>query len=135
MRPFAQPAGHLAASRRPGVSVPRGHGGKSNRAGGALRPAWLPPCVGAGALRQLPLIPGWEREWERDSLSGATCGAPVLASASPGLRRWSLGEGGGVVLAILTSEGSLVRTRLRPQISSDLRKCLTREARGSSGVA
>jgi hypothetical protein len=72
------------------------------------------PPLAAGALRQPPLIPGWERKWERHSLSGAICGALVLASASPGLRRWGIGEGGGVVLAILTSEGPVVRTHLRP---------------------
>ena len=60
------------------------------------RPAWLLPCMAApptapptaaAALRQPPLIPGWERKWERDSLSDAISCAVVLASAGRGLRR------------------------------------------------
>jgi len=37
------------------------------------------PPLAAGALRQPPLIPGWERKWERKSLAGAVSGALVLA--------------------------------------------------------
>ena len=62
------------------------------------------PRLAAGALLQPRLIPGWERKWERKSLSGAVSCALVLASAGPGLRRWEISKGGGVVLAILTSE-------------------------------
>jgi hypothetical protein len=69
----------------------------------------------AGGRVALPM-PGsreWERGWERDSLSTAASCSLVLGYASADLRRCGLKWGGGVVVAILTSEGSLVRTQLR----------------------
>ena len=66
-------------------------------------------------LKWLPLIRGWERKWERVRLAGASLGSLVLASACADLRRRGVKWGGGVVVAILTSEGSLVRTQLRPR--------------------
>jgi len=53
-------------------------------------------------------------EWERDYRIGAESCALVLASAWADLRRCDMIRARGVVPTILTSEGPLVRTQLRP---------------------
>jgi hypothetical protein len=68
----------------------------------------------------------------------------VLASASPDLRRWAVSRGGGVMVTILTSEGSLVRSRdghqrcvaWVPNVSGLARECSRRGLQaGGGGVA
>ena len=73
----------------------------------------------------------WERNWERTLLAAARR-ARLCSLLDSDLGGWDKRQAGGVVVAILTSEGSLVRTQLRPpglQIAGGGGGCGTRAAR------
>ena len=56
----------------------------------------------------------WERKWEPVLLTNAATRFAMLGTALADLRLWKRRQVGGVVVTILTSEGSLVRTQLCP---------------------
>jgi hypothetical protein len=64
------------------------------------------------------LAAGWEHKWERDLLASALSGFFMLTCACADLCRCGFKPGGGVAVAILTSEGSLVRSQLRPPVDT-----------------
>jgi hypothetical protein len=68
------------------------------------------------APQQPPPIRGWEREWERVHLAGASLGSLVLASAGADLRRRAVKWDGGMVVAILTGNSHrVVGSNQRPR--------------------